>query len=64
MREWPDMPAMKSVKISPAMVRRYDAVIVVTDHTSVDYGMIQKNAKLIVDSRGVYRKGEKNVVKA
>ncbi len=64
MREWPDMPAMKSMKISPALVRKYDAVIVVTDHSSVDYGMIKKNAKLIIDSRGVYRCDEKKVVKA
>lgn len=41
-----------------------DAVLIITDHTSVDYDLIAKHAKLIIDSRGVYRKPLANVVKA
>jgi len=64
MREWPDMPEMSSIKLSPASLKKYDAVIVVTDHSAVDYSAVQKHSRLIIDSRGVYRKSEKNVVKA
>ena len=43
-----------SVSLTPAEVRKYDCVVVVTDHDSVDYGMVLKNTKLIVDSRNVF----------
>ena len=55
---------MKSVPITAASVSRYDAVLVATNHDAFDYKLIGKHAKLIVDSRGVYRKARKNVVKA
>lgn len=41
-----------------------DAVLIITDHSSVDYELVAKHAKLIIDSRGVYRKPLANVVKA
>jgi UDP-N-acetyl-D-glucosamine dehydrogenase len=64
MREWPDLPELTSVKLSAAVLKKYDAVVIVTDHSCIDYKEIQKHSSLIIDSRGVYRRGEKNVVKA
>ncbi len=55
---------LKSVKLSAASLRRYDAVLLATNHDAFDYTLIAKHAKLIVDTRGVYRKPRKNVVKA
>lgn len=55
---------MKSVPITASSLRRYVAVLVATNHDAFDYKLIAKHAKLIVDSRGVYRKPRKNVVKA
>ena len=55
---------LKSVKLTPASVRRYDAVLIATNHDAFDYALIAKHSKLIVDTRGVYRKPRKNVVKA
>jgi UDP-N-acetyl-D-glucosamine dehydrogenase len=40
-----------SVELTPDVIRESDCVLVVTDHTSVDYQMVADNAKLIVDTR-------------
>jgi UDP-N-acetyl-D-glucosamine dehydrogenase len=34
-----------------AVVHSADCVVILTDHTSVDYGMVEANAQLIVDTR-------------
>jgi len=39
-------------------------VLVATNHDVFDYDMIQKHARLIVDTRGVYLGAAENVVKA
>ena len=41
----------RSVKLSPEVVAAADCVMVVTDHSSVDYRMIKRQAKLVVDTR-------------
>jgi UDP-N-acetyl-D-glucosamine dehydrogenase len=64
MRSWPDLPALESVPLTPEELEDCDAVIVVTDHAAVDYDLVARHAPLIVDTRGVYRKGGPNVVKA
>jgi UDP-N-acetyl-D-glucosamine dehydrogenase len=58
MRTWPDLPPLRSEPLSAESVRAQDAVVIVTDHSCVDYEMVLKNASLIVDSRGVLRMGE------
>ena len=42
---------MKSVPLSPANLKKYDIVLISTDHTQYDYEMIVKHAKVVVDSR-------------
>jgi UDP-N-acetyl-D-glucosamine dehydrogenase len=64
MRSWPTLPALTSEALTPALLGEQDAVIVVTDHTAVDYEMVAAHAALIVDTRGVYRAARANVVKA
>ncbi len=41
----------RSVDLTPERVAAADCVMVVTDHSSVDYRMIKRHAKLIVDTR-------------
>ena len=41
-----------SVDISDEIIKSYDLVLISTDHDQFDYDLIQKNAKLIVDTRG------------
>ena len=64
MRSWPDLPAMTSQPLTADVVGRQDAVMVVTDHTSVDYDLVVRHAALVIDTRGVYRQPLPNVVKA
>ncbi|MFH1747003.1 MAG: nucleotide sugar dehydrogenase [Planctomycetota bacterium] len=42
---------MRSVPLTAARVRKYDCVLIATDHSTVDYDMVVKNAKLVVDTR-------------
>jgi len=64
MREWPHLPVLRSVPLDDAVLKGRDAVVLVTDHSSLDYARIAKHAKLIIDTRGVYRKQRANVEKA
>jgi UDP-N-acetyl-D-glucosamine dehydrogenase len=63
-RAWPDLPAMTSVALEPRTLESCDAVLIVTDHSGVDYAMVARHAQLIVDTRGIYRDSLPNVVKA
>ena len=64
MRSWPDLPPMRSVPLDPNVLRESDAVLLVTDHTAVDYDLVCREARLVVDTRGVYRGRNPKVVKA
>jgi UDP-N-acetyl-D-glucosamine dehydrogenase len=63
-RSWPGQPKLDSLPLTPQNLAGHDAVVIVTDHTDVDYASVQKHAQLIVDTRGVYRGAHANVVKA
>ena len=45
-----------SVELTPERVAAADCVMVVTDHTAVDYAMIKRKAKLVVDTRNAIPK--------
>jgi UDP-N-acetyl-D-glucosamine dehydrogenase len=58
---------MESVPISPERISKYDAVLILTDHSSIDYGMIVANAIQVVDTRNATRnisRGREKIVKA
>lgn len=55
---------LSSVAVTAESIKEYDCVVVATDHDAFDYDMIQKNAKLIIDTRGKYRGRHENVVHA
>ena len=63
-RSFPDLAKQHSVPLSPETLARYDAVLVATDHSAVDYALVAEHAQVIVDTRGVYRAPRSNVVKA
>ncbi len=46
----------RSVELTPEAVASADCVMVVTDHTAVDYRMIKQHAKLVVDTRNAIPK--------
>src|SRR3972149_7305843 len=42
---------MRSVTISPKNIRKYDCVLIATDHSAYDYKWIVTNSRLVVDTR-------------
>ena len=51
---------MKSVKVTPELIKNADLVIIVTDHSSYDYQQIVDNSKLVFDTRNATKKVTKN----
>ncbi len=47
---------LKSVPLTPARLRSFDAVVISTDHSAYDYAMIVKHARLVVDTRNATAK--------
>ncbi len=64
MRRWPQLPRLESVALTAKALEEFDVVLLVTDHSVVDYELVRRHAALIVDTRGVYRDGSPNVVRA
>jgi UDP-N-acetyl-D-glucosamine dehydrogenase len=55
---------IKSIDLTPAKLKGYEVVVVAVDHSAVNYDLIYKNARLIFDTRNVYKnKTDKKVVK-
>jgi UDP-N-acetyl-D-glucosamine dehydrogenase len=58
---------LHSVQLSPEVISSSDAVIIVTDHSNIDYAMILDHASLVVDTRNAtaaYRKPSHRVITA
>ena len=49
------------VKLSATNLKKYSCVVLVTDHSGIKYSFIKKHAKLIFDSRNVYKRDYANV---
>ncbi len=52
-REHATLTGRRSVPWTADQLARYDAVLIVTDHSEVDYALLVRHAKLIVDTRNV-----------
>ncbi len=55
---------LESVPVSSETLSQYDAVLIATNHDAFDYDMIREHARLVVDTRGVYRESAPNIVRA
>jgi len=53
---------LKSVALNDKRIREFDCVLIATDHSGVDYSRLLKNARLIFDSRNVFKGGHKEKV--
>lgn len=47
---------LKSVPLSPAQLKKADAVLIATDHSGTDYGLVGRHASLVVDTRNAMAK--------
>jgi UDP-N-acetyl-D-glucosamine dehydrogenase len=55
---------LQSIQLTPETIASYDVLLIGTNHDAFDYRLIQNHAQLIVDTRGVYISGGRNIIKA
>jgi UDP-N-acetyl-D-glucosamine dehydrogenase len=48
-----EVNSQKSLELKPENVKSQDAILITTDHSNIDYELIGKHAKLIIDTRNV-----------
>ena len=48
-----NMDSLKSLDLTKNTIEEQDAIVITTDHTSIDYASLGKYAKLIVDTRNI-----------
>ncbi len=48
--------ATRCAALTPALLRRMDCVLILTDHTSYDYDLIGQHSRLIIDTRNAMKK--------
>ena len=53
---------LTSIKINKRNIKYYDAIVLATNHDAFNYKIIKNNAKLIIDTRGVYKKNFSNII--
>lgn len=66
-REHPTLTGRRTVALNWDRVSKYDAVLIATDHDSIDYKTLAIHAKLIIDTRNACARAGavgKNIVKA
>jgi UDP-N-acetyl-D-glucosamine dehydrogenase len=47
--------SLKSVSLTADLLKEFDCVVVLTDHTNVDYGLIAKHSQLVLDCRNALK---------
>lgn len=55
MREHPTLTGRKGVALTAQTLATYDAVIITTEHSDVDYALVARHARLVVDTRNALR---------
>ncbi len=66
-RKYPMLEGLKSVNLTPETIKKYDAILISTDHSSIDYNELVKHAKLIIDTRNAtknVKQGRNKIFKA
>jgi UDP-N-acetyl-D-glucosamine dehydrogenase len=59
--------SMQSVPLHPETLGQYDAVVILTDHSCIDYNMVVKQSQVVVDTRNACKNvgpGREKVTKA
>lgn len=57
-RKHPALVDTPHIKLSRDSIAAYDAVVIVTDHDDIDYGLLANHSRLIIDTRNVmHREG-------
>ena len=59
-----DLPPLESQNLTPQLLEKVDAVLLLTDHSTVDYSLVSRYARLIIDTRGVFELNNDRVVRS
>ena len=60
----PELSTVKQVEVTVSEIRKNSLLLIVTDHTLFDYDLIKRTARIVVDTRGIYRDEFDGLVKA
>jgi UDP-N-acetyl-D-glucosamine dehydrogenase len=66
MRHWPHL-RMASTPLTPEALSAQDCVLIATDHSAYDWGLVVRHAPLVVDTRNATKgvtEGRDKIVKA
>jgi UDP-N-acetyl-D-glucosamine dehydrogenase len=55
---------LKSTDLTADTIGSFDCLLLATDHDAFDYKLFKQHAKLIVDTRGVYKESADNIIRA
>ncbi len=58
LRHYPEFEKY-SINYTPEKIEEYDLIMVITDHSNINYEEVHERAKIIVDTRGVYKNSGK-----
>ena len=50
-REHPEFAGLRSVDVTPSLLKSYDAAVIATNHSAVDYDALCENVPLVLDTR-------------
>ena len=53
---------LNSKNLNSNELKKYDCVIIVTNHSNINYDLIKKNSKLIIDTRNILPKNNSNIL--
>ena len=66
-RAYQSLAGRESTDLKPETIKSYDAVIISTDHSSINYDELVRHAQLVVDTRNATKdvtQGREKIVKA
>jgi UDP-N-acetyl-D-glucosamine dehydrogenase len=55
---------LDSTPLTAETLAGFDCVLLITNHDAFDYDLVREHAKLLVDTRGVYRRVQAHIIKA
>lgn len=53
--KWNNIEKEGKINLNAEMLKSYDVVVIVTDHSNIDYEFVKAQSKLIIDTRNVYK---------
>lgn len=61
-----ELAGMKSISLQKNVIDKFDAILVITNHSYIDFDLIAQNAKLIIDTRNALKnlKSNATIIKA